>query len=105
MSLCSNQGLYINVIMLKSMFLYINVIMLKSMFIYKCHYAQINVYIYVIMLKSMFIYKCYYAQVKLLYKCCDLSGFRNYMSTFTFKLNIIMSAKIQCSACLNRDNT
>ena len=64
MSLCSNQGLYINVIMLKSMFyilmslcssqcLYINVIMLKSRFIYKCHYAQVNVYIY----------KCHYAQV------------------------------------------
>jgi len=45
MSLCSNQGLYINVIMLKSMFIYINVIMLKLMFIYKCHYAQVNVYI------------------------------------------------------------
>ena len=48
MSLCSSQGLYINVIML------------KSMFIYKCHYAQVNVYIY----------KCHYAQVKVfIYKC------------------------------------
>ena len=33
MSLWSNQGFYINVIIL------------KSMFIYKCHYAQVNVYI------------------------------------------------------------
>ena len=33
MSLCSSQCLYINVIIL------------KSMFIYNCHYAQVNVYI------------------------------------------------------------
>ena len=32
MSLCSSQGLYINVIMV------------KSRFIYKCHYTKVNVY-------------------------------------------------------------
>ena len=55
MSSCSSQGLYINVIMLKSRFiymslcsnqgLYINVIMVKSRFLYKCHYTKVNVFI------------------------------------------------------------
>ena len=54
MSLCSSQGLYVNVIMLKSMFIYKCHYAQINVFIYKCHYAQVNVYIY----------KCHYAQIK-----------------------------------------